>query len=112
MCAFDFVSQVLRSADQCLQLGGGDLQIKDCRRSPQQAAVFSVWRPSQPPRPDETPELRLCDDCRAGEVCVALVGEQVPSCKAANDSADPTGCGGLCRINTEFCRQLDKDAFR
>ncbi|PSN40826.1 hypothetical protein C0J52_15303 [Blattella germanica] len=29
-----------------------------------------------------------------------------------NDPNDPTGCGGLCLINTELCQKLDVDAFR
>jgi hypothetical protein len=102
---------VLKNVDQCLQSGGGDLQIKDCSRT-QPEAVFSVWRPSRPEGQKEAPAVRLCDDCHKGEVCVALVGEPVPSCRLPMDPVDPTGCGGHCRINTEFCRQLDKDAFR
>ncbi|XP_059484129.1 uncharacterized protein LOC132201724 isoform X2 [Neocloeon triangulifer] len=103
---------VLKSAEQCLQLGGGDLQIKDCTHSKTEAVV-AVWRPPRPDRTDsEESSVRLCDECRPDEVCVALVGEPVPSCRASKDPADPTGCGGLCKINTEFCRQLDKDAFR
>jgi len=87
------------------------LQIKDCSRT-QQEAVFSVWRPSRPEKQSEAPVVRFCDECLPEEVCVALVGEPVPSCRLPKDAIDPTGCGGLCRINTEFCRQLDKDAFR
>ncbi|XP_012285000.1 uncharacterized protein LOC105702198 isoform X2 [Orussus abietinus] len=61
------------------------------------------------PEPNAT---RYCDDCVAGEVCVARVDEEVPTCRAGPDPADPTGCAGLCLINKQKCHRLDVDAFR
>ncbi|XP_025152388.1 uncharacterized protein LOC105181089 isoform X3 [Harpegnathos saltator] len=55
---------------------------------------------------------RYCDDCFEGEVCVALVDEEVPTCKSPQDLEDPTGCAGLCAINQQKCHRLDLDAFR
>ncbi|XP_020288297.1 uncharacterized protein LOC109856931 isoform X2 [Pseudomyrmex gracilis] len=55
---------------------------------------------------------RYCDDCLGGEVCVALVDEEVPICRNTRDSRDPTGCGGLCVINKQKCHRLDVDAFK
>ncbi|KAJ1532050.1 hypothetical protein ONE63_000681 [Megalurothrips usitatus] len=57
-------------------------------------------------------EPRHCDECVAGEVCVALGEEQVPRCHPVKDPQDPTGCGGHCKLNFEFCQRLDVDAFR
>lgn len=31
-----------------------------------------------------------------------------PTCVKAINENDPTGCGGLCRINTHYCQVLDK----
>ena len=55
---------------------------------------------------------RFCDDCVEGEVCVALVDEDVPICRTGPDPLDPTGCAGLCLINKQKCHRLDVDAFR
>ncbi|KAJ9590694.1 hypothetical protein L9F63_016210, partial [Diploptera punctata] len=45
---------------------------------------------------------RNCDECVAGEICIALTGEEVPTCREAKDSNDPTGCGGLCSSTWNF----------
>lgn len=55
---------------------------------------------------------RYCDDCLEGEVCVALVNEEVPICRSPRDREDPTGCAGFCIINRQKCHRLDVDAFR
>lgn len=55
---------------------------------------------------------RYCDDCLSEEVCVALVDEEVPTCRTARDPEDPTGCAGFCLINKQKCHRLDVDAFR
>ncbi|XP_076222662.1 uncharacterized protein LOC116428254 isoform X2 [Nomia melanderi] len=55
---------------------------------------------------------RYCDDCLDGEVCVALVDEEVPTCRTGLDSEDPTGCAGFCLVNKQKCHRLDVDAFR
>ncbi|XP_046596186.1 uncharacterized protein LOC107227048 isoform X1 [Neodiprion lecontei] len=66
---------------------------------------------SQSPSPASN-VTRYCDDCFVGEVCVALVGDEVPFCRTGPDPRDPTGCAGLCLINTQRCHRLDVDAFR
>lgn len=55
---------------------------------------------------------RYCDDCLEGEVCVALVDEEVPICRSPRDRNDPTGCAGFCIISKQKCHRLDFDAFR
>ncbi|XP_014488491.1 PREDICTED: uncharacterized protein LOC106751818 [Dinoponera quadriceps] len=55
---------------------------------------------------------RHCDSCFKGEVCIALVNEEVPICRSPYDPEDPTGCAGFCAINKEKCHRLDVDAFR
>lgn len=32
-----------------------------------------------------------------------------PKCKKIIDRKDPTGCGGLCKINKEYCKLLDEE---
>ncbi|XP_015437376.1 PREDICTED: very low-density lipoprotein receptor-like [Dufourea novaeangliae] len=70
---------------------------------------------TQPTTETEAPNLnstRYCDDCLNGEVCVALVDEDVPICRAGLDPEDPTGCAGFCLVNKQKCHRLDVDAFR
>ncbi|XP_033342286.2 uncharacterized protein LOC117229715 isoform X2 [Megalopta genalis] len=64
---------------------------------------------SSPPAVNST---RYCDDCLNGEVCVALVDEEVPICRTGLDLEDPTGCAGFCLVNKQKCHRLDVDAFR
>ena len=53
----------------------------------------------------------LCDKCLPGEVCVALQGEALATCRTPRDPTDPTGCGGLCVIVQEVCQALGDRAF-
>ncbi|CAD1479637.1 unnamed protein product, partial [Heterotrigona itama] len=62
--------------------------------------------------PSSLNSTRYCDDCLPEEVCVALVDEEVPTCRIALDPKDPTGCAGFCLINKQRCHRLDVDAFR
>ncbi|CAK9815367.1 Sortilin-related receptor [Anthophora plagiata] len=62
--------------------------------------------------PSSLNSTRYCDDCLTEEVCVALVDEEVPTCRLPLDSQDPTGCAGFCLINKQKCHRLDVDAFR
>ncbi|XP_071627386.1 uncharacterized protein [Temnothorax longispinosus] len=55
---------------------------------------------------------RYCDDCLQGEVCVALVEEDVPICRSPLDHDDPTGCAGFCIVSKQKCHRLDVDALR
>ncbi|XP_076635138.1 uncharacterized protein LOC143348586 isoform X2 [Colletes latitarsis] len=64
---------------------------------------------TSPPNVNST---RYCDDCLHGEVCVALVDEEVPICRIGLDLEDPTGCAGLCVVDKQRCHRLDIDAFR
>ncbi len=56
--------------------------------------------------------VRYCDSCTSSEVCVALTGDYFPTCRDAADPEDPTGCAGLCAVDTQVCHRLDRDAFR
>lgn len=58
------------------------------------------------------PDRGNCLACTINEVCVALEGDPVPLCRTIVDHGDPTGCGGLCHINTEVCHRLGQGAFR
>ncbi|XP_074029553.1 uncharacterized protein isoform X2 [Leptinotarsa decemlineata] len=50
----------------------------------------------------------FCNDCISGvEVCLKVEETGKPRCVLAADWNDPTGCGGLCSINTHFCQILD-----
>ncbi|KAA0202475.1 hypothetical protein HAZT_HAZT005381 [Hyalella azteca] len=53
----------------------------------------------------------ICDKCELGEVCVALQDEPHPTCRTAREPADPTGCGGLCAVDSEVCQALGSRAF-
>ncbi|XP_073993369.1 uncharacterized protein [Rhodnius prolixus] len=55
---------------------------------------------------------KSCVVCSDDEVCVALEGDQVPYCRSILDKADPTGCGGLCKLDVEICHRLTHNAFR
>ncbi|XP_049959098.1 uncharacterized protein LOC126475337 [Schistocerca serialis cubense] len=113
----------LEDIEPCLLAGGGgDLEARDCPGAgPEGRAVMaaSVFEEPAPP-PDEVVvmdlsagnDARHCDECRPGEVCVALGTETLPLCRTPSDPSDPTGCGGLCQLGTEVCYKLDIDAFR
>ncbi|XP_031331734.1 atrial natriuretic peptide-converting enzyme-like isoform X2 [Photinus pyralis] len=47
--------------------------------------------------------------CRADEICLKTVEDQRPECKLIADHKDPTGCGGLCKIDLEYCKRIDPD---
>ena len=56
--------------------------------------------------------VRYCDSCdKSQEVCVALT-EDIPVCHKIQDHLDPTGCGGLCILNSQVCLRIDTDAFK
>lgn len=60
---------------------------------------------------EEEARSSVCDKCLPGEVCVALLGDASPSCRSPRDPTDPTGCGGLCAIDSEVCQALGSRAF-
>ena len=55
---------------------------------------------------------RYCDECNGlTEVCLSF-NQDFPICRQIENPNDPTGCGGLCLIDSEICHQLDHNAFR
>ncbi|XP_039758117.1 uncharacterized protein LOC120632332 [Pararge aegeria] len=50
---------------------------------------------------------RFCS-CQKNEVCMLDEINGVSICKIALDMDDPTGCGGLCAMETEACQLVDK----
>ncbi|XP_060532792.1 low-density lipoprotein receptor-related protein 5-like isoform X2 [Cylas formicarius] len=61
--------------------------------------------------PDQTRNAtaEFCVDCDlAEEVCIKTAELEQPKCVRKRDKKDPTGCGGLCRIEVEYCKRLDK----
>ncbi|CAL4090731.1 unnamed protein product, partial [Meganyctiphanes norvegica] len=53
----------------------------------------------------------VCGSCLPDEVCVGLQAEAYPTCRQPIDTADPTGCGGLCIMDSEVCQALGHRAF-
>ncbi|KAL1502556.1 hypothetical protein ABEB36_007681 [Hypothenemus hampei] len=52
-----------------------------------------------------------CYNCSKDEVCIKIDEITKPNCVKMLDKRDPTGCGGLCKINVEFCKNLDKSFY-
>ncbi|CAG9796609.1 unnamed protein product [Diatraea saccharalis] len=50
---------------------------------------------------------RFCS-CQINEVCMLDENSGTAVCKKAIDIEDPTGCGGLCTIETEACQLVDR----
>ncbi|XP_018572381.1 low-density lipoprotein receptor-related protein 2-like [Anoplophora glabripennis] len=67
----------------------------------EQTAIYSyINEPSTP--------TSLCGPCALSqEVCLKIHETDAPKCTKIADKNDPTGCGGLCPINTHFCQILD-----
>lgn len=52
----------------------------------------------------------ICYECLDhDEICLKTSEEEPPKCFQPLDRRDPTGCGGLCRINTQYCKVLDSE---
>ncbi|XP_030755189.1 low-density lipoprotein receptor-related protein-like [Sitophilus oryzae] len=49
-----------------------------------------------------------CINCTEEEICMKTEETAKPKCIKVQDRRDPTGCGGLCKINIEYCKNLDK----
>ncbi|CAF4792419.1 unnamed protein product [Pieris macdunnoughi] len=47
--------------------------------------------------------------CQSDEVCMLEEESGTSICKIATDIQDPTGCGGLCALETEACQLVDKE---
>ncbi|CAH0405384.1 unnamed protein product [Chilo suppressalis] len=50
---------------------------------------------------------RFCS-CQTNEVCMLDENSGTSICRKAIDNEDPTGCGGLCAIETEACQLVDR----
>ncbi|XP_061708862.1 vitellogenin receptor-like [Cydia pomonella] len=46
--------------------------------------------------------------CQTDEICMLNESSGTPDCRKAIDSDDPTGCGGLCALETEACQLVDR----
>ncbi|KAG7310688.1 hypothetical protein JYU34_003493 [Plutella xylostella] len=51
--------------------------------------------------------LKFCS-CQTDEVCMLNENSGTALCKKAIDIDDPTGCGGLCALETEACQLVDR----
>ncbi|KAL3270992.1 hypothetical protein HHI36_021495 [Cryptolaemus montrouzieri] len=49
-----------------------------------------------------------CIHCTNNQVCLKTEEIEKPKCIDIVDKLDPTGCGGLCLLDVEFCALLDK----
>ncbi|XP_044260962.1 LDL receptor repeat-containing protein egg-1-like isoform X2 [Tribolium madens] len=49
----------------------------------------------------------FCQNCTSGHICLKLTEVESPKCLQPLDRKDPTGCGGFCSVNTQFCQLLD-----
>ncbi|XP_013191227.2 uncharacterized protein LOC106135477 [Amyelois transitella] len=66
-------------------------------------------RESQKPKDIINRDLseRFCS-CQSNEVCMLDENSGTSICKKAIDIDDPTGCGGLCALETEACKLVDR----
>ncbi|KAK9745300.1 Low-density lipoprotein receptor domain class A [Popillia japonica] len=49
----------------------------------------------------------ICTDCiKNEEICMKMEEFHAPICVKLRDRRDPTGCGGLCELNTQHCKRL------
>ena len=63
---------------------------------------------------NDTYEARYCDNCMANEVCLSndLELDRLPACHRIKNNMDPTGCGGLCKVEYQICQRLGHKAYR
>ncbi|XP_045469278.1 sortilin-related receptor-like [Harmonia axyridis] len=52
--------------------------------------------------------ISYCTNCTENHVCFKTEETEKPKCVEISDKHDPTGCGGLCILNIEFCAILDR----
>ncbi|KAJ8735559.1 hypothetical protein PYW07_007179 [Mythimna separata] len=50
---------------------------------------------------------RFCS-CQKNEICMLDENSGTSVCREPTDNDDPTGCGGLCALETEACQLVDK----
>ncbi|KAF5292665.1 hypothetical protein FQR65_LT11217 [Abscondita terminalis] len=53
----------------------------------------------------------LCE-CEKHQVCIKFDETSKPTCAEASDRNDPTGCGGLCQIDEEYCKRIDLGVYQ
>lgn len=53
------------------------------------------------------PSRSFCKNCTNEEVCLKIEESHKPKCHRILNKKDPTGCGGVCKINVQFCQLLD-----
>ncbi|XP_044736867.1 LDL receptor repeat-containing protein egg-2-like [Chrysoperla carnea] len=49
-----------------------------------------------------------CGHCEFNEICIFLSRQTLAKCVQIKDANDPTGCGGICALETEYCREVMK----
>ncbi|KAK9887585.1 hypothetical protein WA026_023470 [Henosepilachna vigintioctopunctata] len=49
-----------------------------------------------------------CSNCTKEQVCMKIEETSKPKCFNVVDEHDPTGCGGICLLNVEYCAVLDR----
>ncbi|GLV38327.1 Megalin [Carabus blaptoides fortunei] len=50
-----------------------------------------------------------CSNCDKSQICLQITTKQFPECLPAKDITDPTGCGGHCKLEIQFCKQIDTE---
>ncbi|RZC35245.1 low-density lipoprotein receptor-related protein 6 [Asbolus verrucosus] len=63
--------------------------------------------PTPTPTTHEKITTKLCQNCKPRDICLKLSETDTPKCMEPLDKKDPTGCGGFCYVNTQFCQLLD-----
>ncbi|XP_063925020.1 very low-density lipoprotein receptor-like [Zophobas morio] len=54
---------------------------------------------------------KFCQNCTSRDhICLKQSEVDIPQCVQPLDKKDPTGCGGFCSINTQFCQLLDNQS--
>ncbi|KAF5291761.1 hypothetical protein FQA39_LY14249 [Lamprigera yunnana] len=53
----------------------------------------------------------LCQ-CENNEVCLKVIENELPRCEQIVDKKDPTGCGGLCKVNEEYCKRIQSFIYQ
>lgn len=55
------------------------------------------------------PGQKYCGNCTEKQICFKTEETEKPKCVDITDYHDPTGCGGLCILNVEFCAMVDRE---
>ncbi|XP_017786700.1 PREDICTED: low-density lipoprotein receptor-related protein 1B-like [Nicrophorus vespilloides] len=68
----------------------------------------TLKREPQTTKKENIIEKRAICNCEENEICMKVHEAQPPLCLKIADFNDPSGCGGLCMVNTQFCKILDR----